>query len=1469
MASGDCPESSKLTGFSNYQTWKFRMKMVLLRNNVWQYVDPAGKNVPVPGEPADVAQGRVKALTDIVLSVKEDIYFIIQSCVDPRDAWNKLAARYQTGNNASRLMLKDKLNSIRLHEGGSVSEYLTQLQSIQAELVGIGQQVPEAEVVERMLNSLPPSFDSVYQSFCTNAVLPTFEQVSARLLQDESRNKMRAGLVSGTRDEALALRFPHHNPRSSGFNSRPQLPQVGFRNDRTMCCNWCGRPGHLLRNCRDLAAEIVKRAQARQSSSSSSLNRGHTPRPVHSNVVIEEVDNTIDSEVDVFEVALAGLDIKKDEWLVDSGASRHVSGDRSAFTTLNNLIPGTSSVQTAGNESLPVLGTGSVNLGPSAEININDVYYVPGLTRNLLSVGKIADAGYVLVFDKDKCLVYDGLNNIVGKGMRELDTGLYRYVIEKPSFPICAIQSPVVPLLWHRRLGHLNQQGVRLIGPHRLASGVPLMPGSDRICESCISGKQSRERARRTTERRATRPLALIHADLCGDIKPSSLGGSSYFASFTDDFSRFCFLKFLRRKSDTLEAFKVFKAWIENLLQRQIGGLRSDRGGEFLSNEFSVFLDLHGIGRELTEAYTPRQNGVAERKNRTLLEKGRSMVADARTPKFLWSEVVATANYLTNRSPTRANPSGISPYQRLFGKVPDLSHLRIFGCVAYVHVPDETRTKLDPKTIPCVLTGYSEESKAYRCFNPHTRKILISSDVKFDEHRFWYATSSNPSFPSVSLEPLTSERAAIEVLDPDYALTPSLSRATTTLPSAAEDVPSITGAPARTTAPALFSPNAEADSYRASQPADADHRHAAAAHRHAAVDNRLPPHAAEPSSPRRPAAAPPTDGRPADAPPVDIHTSAAPAAEAQRSPSEPEALDSDEPPLEVRVYTRRSVPVPAPMPAASPRRSSRERGPSMWLRDYASLVETSADLVDAVQHVEEPHSFRQAASHPEWMRAMETELASIERNHTWTLVDLPSGCRPIHAKWVYKLKSGADGTPTYKARLVARGDEQVEGLDYQETFSPVVKWTTMRVLVSMAAQRNWDITHLDVKSAFLNGVLQEEVYLAQPPGFVKPGQEHLVCRLHKSLYGLRQSPRAWNERIDSFLHKVGLKAAVYDPSLYILQDGNFTVFLVIYVDDVMITGSHSSKIQWLIHLLCSTFDMTILGRLNLYLGVQFHVAPDGGILMSHYRYILKCLSDLGLTDCAGALVPMDPGTRLSSDMGAELVDPTYYRMCVGKLLHLQNTRPDIAFAVGLLSRFMTSPQKPHLDAALYVFRYLKAHATYAIHYQRGGELVASGYSDSDFAGDMEERKSTSGFLFSLGTGPISWRSKLQTEVAQSSAEAEYRALSEAGREAQWLRNLFDDMGIQLEGPTVIWCDNQSAIKMAKNPVMHARTKHIERHCHLIRDYVKKGRIRVEFVRSQDQAADGLTKPLSKLRFIEIRNMLHMKKVEEYEGVCMS
>ena len=251
-------------------------------------------------------------------------------------------------------------------------------------------------------------------------------------------------------------------------------------------------------------------------------------------------------------------------------------------------------------------------------------------------------------------------------------------------------------------------------------------------------------------------------------IRPPSLGGSLYFVSFTDDFSRYTWLYFLSTKSHTFHSFQLFKVKVEKLLGKQILAVRSDQGGEFLSKEFNAFCDSEGIHRELTQAYTPRQNDVSERKNMTLLEKARAMVANARTLHFLWSEAVNCANYLTNRSPTRANRE-ISPFQRLFGKAPNIANLRIYGCVAHVHVPDEKWTKLDSKSVTCLLLDYFEDTKAYQCYNPVTRKILVNGDVKFDKHRFWYSPPQPGGRSSVSIEPLTDDTAAIKILDPDYA----------------------------------------------------------------------------------------------------------------------------------------------------------------------------------------------------------------------------------------------------------------------------------------------------------------------------------------------------------------------------------------------------------------------------------------------------------------------------------------------------------------------------------------------------------------------------------------------------------------------------------------------------------------------------------------------------------------------------
>jgi hypothetical protein len=315
------------------------------------------------------------------------------------------------------------------------------------------------------------------------------------------------------------------------------------------------------------------------------------------------------------------------------------------------------------------------------------------------------------------------------------------------------------------------------------------------------------------------------------------------------------------------------------------------------------------------------------------------------------------------------------------------------------------------------------------------------------------------------------------------------------------------------------------------------------------------------------------------------------------------------------------------------------------------------------------------------------------------------------------------------------------------------------------------------------------VYVFQPPGFIQPGSENFVCFLHKTLYGLRQSPCQWNARLDAHLLALVLVQSHADPSLYVLIDGELLLLLIIYVDDLLITGSHLSKIQWLKKELSSEFQMSLVGPLAVYLGVSFFYEP-ASILMSHTRYIIKCLDELGLTNYLPAVVPLDPSTKLSLDMDSLLLpDPTYYHIIVGEALHLNNTRPDIVFAVGVVTRFTKAPQEAHLEAAIHIMRYLKDTMHLAILYQQEEEVALLGYTDSDFQGDLDEQRSTSGYLFNIGSGPTSWRSKLQDEIAESSSEAEYRVCVEALKEALWLRNFFEDIGMTLPKPLIIYCDN--------------------------------------------------------------------------------
>uniref|UniRef100_A0A2N9I9I5 CCHC-type domain-containing protein n=1 Tax=Fagus sylvatica TaxID=28930 RepID=A0A2N9I9I5_FAGSY len=440
---------------------------------------------------------------------------------------------------------------------------------------------------------------------------------------------------------------------------------------------------------------------------------------------------------------------------------------------------------------------------------------------------------------------------------------------------------------------------------------------------------------------------------------------------------------------------------------------------------------------------------------------------------------------------------------------------------------------------------------------------------------------------------------------------------------------------------------------------------------------------------------------------------------------------------------------------------------------YSRFSPSHLTFLHALTSSVEPSCYSTALRHSHWREAMSNELRALEANSTWTLEPLPPDKKPIGCKWVFKTKLNADGSiERYKARLVAKGYTQIEGLDYHETFAPVAKMTTIRFLLAVAATQQWIIHQLDVNNAFLHGDLDEEVYMTPPPGYCPKGETR-VCRLRKSLYGLKQASRNWFFKLTTVLLDAGFTQSQADHSLFTL-------------------------IETFKHALSTNFKTKDLGPLKYFLGLEVARSPKG-IFLNQRKYALDILNDSGQLGARTASFPMEQNLKLTNQDGTPLSDPSPYRRLVGRLIYLTITRPDIVFAVNILN----------------------------------------------WASCPTTRRSTTGYFIQLGTSPISWRTKKQTTVARSSAEAEYRAMAVTTCELTWLKQLLADFGISHPEPFSLHCDNQSALHIAHNPVFHERTKHIEIDCHIIRDKIRSGLLTAVHTSSHEQLADIFTKALGR------------------------
>jgi histone deacetylase 1/2 len=544
-----------------------------------------------------------------------------------------------------------------------------------------------------------------------------------------------------------------------------------------------------------------------------------------------------------------------------------------------------------------------------------------------------------------------------------------------------------------------------------------------------------------------------------------------------------------------------------------------------------------------------------------------------------------------------------------------------------------------------------------------------------------------------------------------------------------------------------------------------------------------------------------------------------------------------------------SIPSPPPPPhhPLHPMKTRAKDGISKPNPKYALLTTTSSIP-------SEPSSFTQAIKNPQWKNAMADEFNALLTNRTWSLVPYHKGMNVVNCMWVYKIKQKSDGTiERYKARLVAKGYTQQIGIDYNDTFSPVVRHATIRLVLVHSLLQGWSIRQLDIKNAFLHGSLREEVYMAQPPGFKDSRFPNHVCKLHKAIYGLKQAPRAWFSRFSNFLLKHHFSSSTNDPSMFIYRSSYGSMILLLYVDDIILTGSSDTLLLNFLKILQAEFALSDLGPLHYYLGIQVQRTSQG-FFLSQSKYATDLLHKANMINCKPVSTPV-AGAKLSKAQGSLLADPTPYRQLVGSLQYLTITRPDLSFAVNSVCQFLSHPTTTHMQAVKRILRYVAGTIHHGLRFQPSSDKSLIAFSDSDWAGCPDTRRSTTGFVIFYAGIPVSWVSRKQHTISRSSCEAEYRAVSSTVTELLWLQQLLDELGVILPHPPKLMCDNVSTTYLATNPIFHSRTKHLAIDFHFVREKIASGLLDLRYVPTNLQVADVLTKSLSSSQYASLRDKL--------------
>lgn len=1313
-------------------------------------------------------------------SLMSNVKLHILTCQTAKDMWDTLTAIFDQKNERKLDMLYCSLFQYRKDPNDSIAIHASKLSKLFAdlneELKAEKTFMPPSLLMNRILNTLPEQFFDFHNAWES---VPKQERTVNFLVERLRLHEQRL-LVT-------------HVDQVPGTAFMTKSKNSHFKKGNVPRCSHCKRLGHTEQNCWSKSKNNASNSSNSGANQNNPLycnickKKGHTDATCWHKDKSNEKRNMAFCAYEASDIPLNTADL-----YLDSGAAMHICNNKNFFS---DMRPAKRIIKVANNETLTSASKGTlhITLQNLNHASFADVCYAPQLGVNLLSVSKIVEKGNFLIFTPDGCAVYPvdecsihgtpvltgtkknglfkldvkqiGANFVSNDSMvpaKKKDSATYSDSAHSDQVGANATTLQVNPInehksvkrkqqhgniydqnIWHRRLGHLNHFCMAQLKAKN--SDINYAKGNFEICESCVMGKMARKPFPKSNFvfQRSKAILDLIHTDLCS-FEHESISGAKYFLSFIDDYSRKGFVYFLKKKSDVFPMFQKFHKFVETQQNKKIKEIMSDNGGEYCSKDFESYLSQHGIRHTKTVPYTPQQNGIAERYNRTIVEKARAMMNDANLGPKLWGEAVNTAVYLTNRSPTKSKNNQI-PQELWTGRRVTLKHLRIFGCTAYTRI--HKRQKLDDKAKKCIFLGYNKN--CYRLLDlTDETTLILGRDVTFNEKEF---PGTNGHCDTDSRE---ETQATIRI------------------------------------------PRFQQNSQRQNEPRDQQ-------------DVTQEPITEEAQ---------------------DIEDPWSTLTNTQLTGQSDHSIDQfhsflDDEELEPR----------APLP--------REAKANVNYEEFFNVMDLDENIPKNVQEAQNSVYAKQ------WQQAINDELQSIKRNKTWTLVDPPANIKPINSKWVFSIKNSQNG-PIYKARLVAKGFTEIEGIHYSETFSPVIRYSSFRLLLAFAVENQMTLTQLDIKTAFLNAELDEEIYLI-PKDVNTNGK---VCRLNKALYGLKQSSRCWYKKMQDTLVSFGFETNSLEPCIFQKLTKKGMVIVALWVDDILLLSNDSEACADVKQKLCKTFETKDLGTPKTFLGLNISYTNDC-ITLGASDFINKLIAKYGLENANPSQLPMEP--KLQLDNKDEEFDGPYQAL-IGSLLYLSTTcRPDITYPVTYLSQFNVRPTVTAWKSAKRILRYLLGTQNNSIYYRKC-QTNLFGFSDAAYANNFD-MKSFGGYIFLFAGGAISWSTRKQAIVCTSSTESEYVALSEAAKEAAFLSGV---LGTLLEQPereaVTILSDSQSAIALAENPIISNKSKHIKIKYHYIREKVDDGSIVLSYVPTGEMGADFLTKAVPFSQFFECKSIVGLE-----------